>query len=104
MHNSLPISTKVLLIIVLATGIGYNWLTYYNLLIDWVLDSCTFCPILLGTSTLHASLAHAASVQPAQTLTVPKVSLINTATFMYVSKLSSSEIFCIHLTMPQTLA
>ena len=84
--------------------LGFNWLTRYNLLIDWVLGRVVFCPQLLDPScpTLMSS-ARAAKLPP-QDSASPKpsdsalrVSIIGAAAFACACKLPGAQSFRIHL-------
>ena len=88
--------------------LGYNWLTRYNLMIDWVLGHITFCPQLLDLSFLSLmSSARAAKLLPQNPSTsdeapkpsdpAPHISLIGAATFMHACKLLGMQSFRIHL-------
>ena len=50
--------------------LGHSWLTYYNLLIDWVSRSISFWPLSL--------LQSLASIPPVETLVNPLFSLVET--------------------------
>ena len=83
---------------------GFNWLTHYNPLIDWVLGCITFCPQLLDPSSpTPTSSARAAklplqnSTSPKPSVSAPRVSLISAATFVYACKLPGAQSFMIHL-------
>ena len=91
-----------------AVVLGYNWLTRYNLLIDWVLGHITFRPQLLDL--LNPNLMSSARVAqlPSQNHSVsnetPKpsdsalsISLINAAAFMHASKLPGSRCYRLNL-------
>jgi hypothetical protein len=85
--------------------LSYNWLTCYNLLIDWVLGSISFQPFLQEDPASVCTPA-APSATPPVTLSgstplsssTPHISLLNAAAFMHASKLPGSSNFCINLT------
>ena len=88
--------------------LGYNWLTCYNPLIDWVLGSIIFHPQVLDPLSLSpTSSARAAQLSlqkapntpgaPIPSDSVPHISLINAAMFAHACKLPGTQNFQIHL-------
>ena len=91
--------------------LGHDWLSRYNLLIDWAQSSITFCSPNLDTPSLSACTPSAAratscieapplsSMTPltptsAPTLSSrPDISLVNAAVFRTVSRLVGSTVF-----------
>jgi hypothetical protein len=84
--------------------LGYNWLTRYNPLIDWVLGSITFRPQLLDPSSPSLTSSARAAQLPSQNPStpspdsVPRISLIGAAAYMRACKLPGTQSFRIHLT------
>ena len=88
--------------------LGYNWLTRYNPMIDWVLGRITFRPQLLDLSfpSLMSS-ARAAKLLPQKPSnsdevlkpsdSTLRISLIGAAAFMHACKLLGTQSFRIHL-------
>ena len=87
--------------------LGYNWLTCYNLLIDWVLGSTTFHPQLLEKlNPPLTSFARSAQLPlhkppysdvPPSSAPALTVSIINSATFLHACKLPGAKSFWILL-------
>ena len=96
--------------------LGYNWLTCYNLLIDWVLSSITICLHLLESLTLspmsfakkvQLPLQNPTNLETLLTLATPKppsipphIALIGAAAFALASKQPGVQSFKIHLSDP----
>ena len=77
--------------------LGYNWLTQYNPLIDWVLSSITFRtpkPADVLANPEKIALAPISSNPPTPTLLVaPCIALVNAAAFARISKLDDVQTF-----------
>ena len=100
--------------------LGYNWLTRYNPMIDWVLGRIIFRPQLLDASIpTPTSSARVASLPPQKTSvsdetptfdtsgtsdSAPSVSLIGAAAFMRACKLPGTQCYRIQLSDPTTSA
>ena len=82
--------------------LGYNWLTRYNPLIDWVLGSITFRPHLLELPAPPTSSARSAQLPPQKPLSSapPRIALIGAAAFALASKQPGTQCFRIHLSDP----
>ena len=88
--------------------LGYNWLTHYNPLIDWVLGSIIFHPQLLDPLFPKLTSSARAAKLPLQNSSIsdetPKLptsalsmALIGAAPFMLLCKLQGMQTFRIHL-------
>jgi len=91
--------------------LGYNWLTRYNPLIDWVLGSIKFRSQLLDQSTPSSTSSARSASLSSQTPSVetektpsvppaPRVSFINAAAYARACKLPGVQSFRIHLSDP----
>ena len=87
--------------------LGFNWLTRYNPLIDWVLGRVVFRPQLLDpscptptSSARAAKLPPQDSASPKPSDSAPHVSIIGAATFARACKLPGAQSFRIHLSNP----
>jgi len=94
--------------------LGHNWLTRYNLLIDWVLSSLTFqtlagslpvppsTPSLVQSGNPDSGLSSQSTPDPAPSVdtpvrTPPHISLINTAAFVRACSLEGSTKYQLQL-------
>ena len=84
--------------------LGFNWLTRYNPLIDWVLGRITFRPQLLDPSCLTPMSSARAAKLPLQdpaslkpSVSALHVSLISAAAIVCACKLPGVQSFRIHL-------
>ena len=100
------------------TVLGYNWLTHYNLLIDWVLGSITFqTPVPSGLDSDLTSTLALAPPMPLLTLTQdspinpptqlpnpsePQIAFLDTVAFARACKEEGTESFQIHISNPNS--
>ena len=85
-----------------ATVLGHNWLTCFNLLIDWVLSSITFRSLLQTDSLMSPETVAPAPISsetpsPPTLLVAPKVSFVNAAAFARLSKMDDTQVFQLFL-------
>ena len=83
------------------TVLGYNWLTYYNPLIDWVLGSIKFRSPSWTDSLMSPETVAMALLSPDPLTLTPlialKVSFINTAAFTCLSKMDDNQVYQLFL-------
>src|SRR6201996_6108097 len=84
--------------------LGYNWLTHYNPLIDWVLGSIIFRPERLDTSILTSPVVSPAGgptqEKPPTSDPVPHISLINAVAFARALRSPDVQSFCLSISDP----
>ena len=75
--------------------LGHNWLTRYNLLIDWVLSSITFRTLTSANSLAKPETIALAPISsdPLTPLVAPRIALVNAAAFARISKLDDVQTF-----------
>ena len=83
-----------------SVALGYNWLTHYNPLIDWVLGSIKFHLHLLESPTLSPASSAKKAQLPSQNPVPPCIALIGAAAFALAYKQPGVQSFRIHLFDP----
>ena len=80
--------------------LGYNWLTCYNPLIDWVLGSIAFRPQLLEKLNPPTLFAKSAPLPPqefppsdSKSTSILSISIINSVAFQHACKLPGAQSF-----------
>ena len=94
--------------------LGHNWLTHYNLLIDWILGNIMIetTPHALSSSPTSPPMQASASLaklisDPCEVtlkLEVPKITLINVDTFACIHMMDSTDVFQLALSEVTTKA
>ena len=87
-----------------TTVLGHNWLTHYNPLIDWVLGSIKFHPLvqtdsLMSPETVAMALLSSNPPSPLilTPLVAPKISFVNKAAFACLSKMDNNQVYQLFL-------
>lgn len=95
----------------ISVVLGYNWLTCYNLLIDWILKNIIFCStafnilfLSLISSTKDTLPQHSIALSVVQAQILLSISLINAAAFMHATKLEGSQSFYLQLNLSNSIS